>query len=307
MASRLLGRVVSTIVGSATGEAPLAVALARQGCCSTQQGVVASTTGALGWRQAWWCRGQQGLSTSASPSSAAQASVATASSVAHASTASSTGAGRSEGGDGGDARGPAPAALPDPKPDLVDAFLSVDMLSLPLQRRVARQGVARDFQRHPADTGSPQVMVAMWTERIRDLVRHFDSNRKQLHSMRQLELMSNQRRRMLIWLRRADFEAYSYTIQKLGLKDIYTPTGFSDRYREGLRPSDPVDDAVNRWRFNFHTKYKQRKTSLWGRLRPKLIAEDPSLEAADSAAAAEDKARQRQQRAASSQRAQQPL
>lgn len=40
---------------------------------------------------------------------------------------------------------------------------------------------------------------------------------------RQLEIMTNQRRRMLTWLRQADFEAYSYALAKLGLQDIYTP------------------------------------------------------------------------------------
>ncbi|GIL69517.1 hypothetical protein Vretifemale_446, partial [Volvox reticuliferus] len=147
--------------------------------------------------------------------------------------------------------------LGEPKPDLVEKFLSLDVCSSGEQRRAERQKVLRDFQRHPADTGSPPVMVALWTHRVRSLVRVFDSGRKQLPSIRQLEMLANKRRRMLTWLRRTDFKSYSYTITKLGLRDIYVPAGGANRYREGTRSCDPVDDQINRLRFNFHTKYRQ--------------------------------------------------
>ncbi|KAG2454405.1 hypothetical protein HYH02_001427 [Chlamydomonas schloesseri] len=190
----------------------------------------------------------------------------------------------------------------EPKPDLVEKLLSNDVLSKGERRRYERQALIREFQRHPADTGSPQVMVAVWTHRVRELVKHFDANRKELRPMRELEMMVNQRRRMLTWLRRADFESYAYVIAKLGLQDIYTPVGIADRYREGLRPSDPVqDDSVNRLRFSFHTQYKQKKANLWQRLRPQLLAEDPVLAAQAAAEAAAEKQRQTQQRNATSQ------
>lgn len=187
---------------------------------------------------------------------------------------------------------------------MVEKFLSADLIaSSGTQRRLARQAVLRDFQRHPADVGSPQVTVALWTHRIRELVPHFDANRKRLHPMRQLELMVNKRRRLLTWLRRADFESYAYTINKLGLQDIYSHTGAADRYREGLRhDDDPLDgDAVNRLRFSFHSKYKQKKTSLWKRLRPQLVSEDPVLAEADRQQAAASKQQQREQRRQASQ------
>ncbi|GIL69516.1 hypothetical protein Vretimale_13615 [Volvox reticuliferus] len=186
--------------------------------------------------------------------------------------------------------------LGEPKPDLVEKFLSLDVCSSGEQRRAERQKVLRDFQRHPADTGSPPVMVALWTHRVRSLVRVFDSGRKQLPSIRQLEMLANKRRRMLTWLRRTDFKSYSYTITKLGLRDIYVPAGGANRYREGTRSCDPVDDQINRLRFNFHTKYRQGKTSMWYRLRPKLVAEDPALQSADAAAAVEDRQRRQQRR-----------
>ncbi|KXZ50603.1 hypothetical protein GPECTOR_15g286 [Gonium pectorale] len=216
---------------------------------------------------------------------------------------SSGGGGASSDSAGVDAGGAAAALanLPDPKPELVELLLGTEAAgNKALRRKAAREAVLREFQKHPADTGSPQVMVAMWTHRVRELVRHFDANRFQLPAMRELEMMVNRRQRMLTWLRRADFEAYSYTITKLGLKDIYTPAGHADRYREGLRPGDAVEDgdALNRRRFNFHTKYHQKKTSQWARLRPKLVSEDPALGAADVSTAAADKARQQRQRLA---------
>ncbi|GLI62669.1 hypothetical protein VaNZ11_005344 [Volvox africanus] len=186
--------------------------------------------------------------------------------------------------------------LAERKPDLVEKLLSLDMCSSGQRRQAERQDVLRDFQRHPADTGSPPVMIAMWTHRVRSLVRVFDSARKQLPSIRQLEMLVNKRRRMLTWLRRTDFESYSYTISKLGLRDIYVPTGGANRYREGTRSSDPVDEQINRLRFNFHTKYRQGKTSMWYRLRPKLVTEDPALQSADAAAAVEDRQRRQQRR-----------
>jgi hypothetical protein len=50
-----------------------------------------------------------------------------------------------------------------------------------------------------------------------------------------------------------------------------------DRYPEGTLHGQVVDDRIIRQRFAFHTEYGQKKTQLWKRLKPKLIAEDPSL------------------------------
>ncbi|GFR46736.1 hypothetical protein Agub_g8359 [Astrephomene gubernaculifera] len=312
MSGWLVGRLVSGL-GVATKAAVLP--LTRQTATDLVSSCLTPTACSM-WR-CWSVPDQAFLSTSAVSSAQASLSAMSEASAAAAAAAPSTSAsGASASGasdnpassSSGDAAAleaaqqPPSAPLPDPKPDLVDKFLSTEVLGLEERRRLERQAVVRDFQRHPADTGSPQVMVAVMTHRLRELVQHFDSNRKQLPAMRHLEILVNQRRRLLTWLRDADFESYSYTIAKLGLRDIYTPTGFSDRYREGLRPSDPVpDDSVNRLRFNFHTKYRQKKASLWQRLRPQLVAEDPYLQATDAAAAAAAKQRQQQQRVAAAQ------
>ncbi|EFJ42375.1 mitochondrial ribosomal protein S15 [Volvox carteri f. nagariensis] len=236
------------------------------------------------------------FSTSNGSMPAAAAAVAARTPTAAAATDSSASASSDDSGvAAGAGSGQDVAAHREAKPDLVEKFLSLDVCSSGVRRQAERQEVLREFQRHPADTGSPSVMVALWTHRVRSLVRVFDSGRKQLPSIRQLEMLVNRRRRMLTWLRRTDFESYSYTISKLGLRDIYVPAGGEHRYREGLTVNDPVDDQINRLRFNFHTKYRQGKTSMWYRLRPKLIAEDPVLQAADAAAAVEDR-QQRQQR-----------
>ncbi|GLC55851.1 hypothetical protein PLESTB_001035700 [Pleodorina starrii] len=239
--------------------------------------------------------GNSGSATAFYSSSAAAAAVATANAAAASgSVAAAAGAAGGGGGSAGEDAGAAP--LPAFKPDLVEKFLSLDVSSSSVRRRAERQQVLRDFQSHPADTGTPPVMVALWTHRVRSLVRVFDSGRKQLPSIRQLEMLVNRRRRMLTWLRRTDFESYSYTIAKLGLRDIYVPAGGEHRYREGVRHSEPVDDDINRLRFNFHTKYRKGKTSLWKRLRPLLVAEDPALQSADADAAVEDRQRRQQRR-----------
>eukprot|EP00198_Chlamydomonas_reinhardtii_P012171 XP_001701508.1 mitochondrial ribosomal protein S15 [Chlamydomonas reinhardtii] len=240
------------------------IELGASAACAARQPWPATTTAALPmavlsalhpWRLAWVTPcGALLLSTSSSSGGAAGATEAVSTSAPFVEPSPSTAAGASAGSSSADIAGPSG----DSKPDLVEKLLSSDVLGKGERRRYERQALIREFQRHPADTGSPQVMVAVWTHRVRELVKHFDANRKELRPMRELEIMMNQRRRMLTWLRRADFESYAYVISKLGLQDIYTSVGISDRYREGLRPSDPVkDDSVNRLRFNFHKQYKQ--------------------------------------------------
>ncbi|GIL48659.1 hypothetical protein Vafri_5127 [Volvox africanus] len=280
---------------SFTGSAATALhepATARGAGCPSQSFATMASTAADSTRNATstgsFTRGSSATSPAARSGSFVGSSTPDGSS---ATAAAGAGAGANAGGDV-NPWGP----LGERKPDLVEKFLSLSMCSSGQRRRAERQDVLRDFQRHSADTGSPPVMVALWTHRVRSLVRVFDSGRKQLPSIRQLEMLVNKRRRMLTWLRRTDFESYSYTISKLGLRDIYVPTGGANRYREGTRSSDPVDDQINRLRFNFHTKYRQGKTSMWYRLRPKLVAEDPALQSADATAAVEDRQRRQQRR-----------
>ncbi|WP_340587002.1 30S ribosomal protein S15 [Erythrobacter alti] len=68
------------------------------------------------------------------------------------------------------------------------------------------------------DTGSPEVQVAILTERIRNLTDHFKANHKDNHSRRGLLKMVNKRRSLLAYLKKTDLERYNALIQKLGLR-----------------------------------------------------------------------------------------
>ena len=68
------------------------------------------------------------------------------------------------------------------------------------------------------DTGSPEVQVAILTERIRNLTEHFKDHHKDNHSRRGLLMMVNKRRSLLAYLKKKDVERYNGLIQKLGLR-----------------------------------------------------------------------------------------
>ena len=69
-----------------------------------------------------------------------------------------------------------------------------------------------------ADTGSPEVQVAILTERIQNLTQHFKTHAKDNHSRRGLLMLVNQRRSLLDYLRRKDEQRYTDLIAKLGLR-----------------------------------------------------------------------------------------
>ncbi|MEO5707215.1 MAG: 30S ribosomal protein S15 [Alteraurantiacibacter sp.] len=72
--------------------------------------------------------------------------------------------------------------------------------------------------RGTGDTGSPEVQVAILTERIRNLTDHFKANHKDNHSRRGLLKMVNKRRSLLAYLKSKDVARYNALIQKLGLR-----------------------------------------------------------------------------------------
>ena len=72
--------------------------------------------------------------------------------------------------------------------------------------------------RSKGDTGSPEVQVAILTERIRNLTEHFKDHHKDNHSRRGLLMMVNKRRTLLAYLKKKDVERYNALIQKLGLR-----------------------------------------------------------------------------------------
>lgn len=81
-----------------------------------------------------------------------------------------------------------------------------------------RQEVIKDHARAEGDTGSPEVQVAILTERIKNLTGHFKGHAKDNHSRRGLLMMVNKRRSLLDYLRKKDGDRYVALIAKLGLR-----------------------------------------------------------------------------------------
>jgi len=81
-----------------------------------------------------------------------------------------------------------------------------------------KQEIITDNARQSGDTGSPEVQVAILTERIRNLTEHFKGHHKDNHSRRGLLMMVNKRRTLLAYLKKIDVERYNALIQKLGLR-----------------------------------------------------------------------------------------
>ena len=81
-----------------------------------------------------------------------------------------------------------------------------------------KQEIIKDNAQAKGDTGSPEVQVAILTERIRNLTEHFKDHHKDNHSRRGLLMMVNKRRNLLSYLKKKDVERYNALIQKLGLR-----------------------------------------------------------------------------------------
>ncbi|HWP99026.1 MAG TPA: 30S ribosomal protein S15 [Vicinamibacterales bacterium] len=74
------------------------------------------------------------------------------------------------------------------------------------------------YRTHEADTGSPEVQVAILSERIASLTEHFKTHAKDHHSRRGLLKLVGQRRRLLDYLKRKDAERYAELIRRLGIR-----------------------------------------------------------------------------------------
>lgn len=74
------------------------------------------------------------------------------------------------------------------------------------------------FRSHETDTGSPEVQIALLTERIQHLTDHFKTHMKDHHSRRGLLQMVSQRRRLLDYLMRLDFQRYKKVIKELNIR-----------------------------------------------------------------------------------------
>lgn len=81
-----------------------------------------------------------------------------------------------------------------------------------------KQQTIESHQKHQSDTGSPEVQIALWTERIKHLTAHLEVHAKDHHSRRGLLRMVGNRRSLLDYLKRKDFERYKTLIESLGLR-----------------------------------------------------------------------------------------
>ena len=81
-----------------------------------------------------------------------------------------------------------------------------------------KKGVISSFKTHEADTGSPEVQIALLSERINYLTEHFKVHAKDHHSRRGLLKLVGQRRRLLKYLKSKNVERYRSVVERLGLR-----------------------------------------------------------------------------------------
>lgn len=82
----------------------------------------------------------------------------------------------------------------------------------------AKSKIVEEYKRSDSDTGSPEVQVALLTDRIRHLTDHFKTHKGDHHSRRGLLRLVNQRRSLLDYLKKKDIERYRDLIGRLGLR-----------------------------------------------------------------------------------------
>lgn len=93
--------------------------------------------------------------------------------------------------------------------------MEVEILSITKTRK---QQLIEEFRTHEGDTGSPEVQIAILTERINNLTEHFKNHENDHHSRRGLLKMVNRRRKLLDYLKENDIEKYHEIISKLNLR-----------------------------------------------------------------------------------------
>lgn len=81
-----------------------------------------------------------------------------------------------------------------------------------------KTAIIEDFRSHDTDTGSPEVQIALLSDRIRYLTGHIQTHAKDHHSRRGLLKLVGRRRRLLDYLKSRDFERYQRVISRLGIR-----------------------------------------------------------------------------------------
>ena len=88
---------------------------------------------------------------------------------------------------------------------------------MPLDAAV-KTTIMSEYATHEGDTGSPEVQVAMLTQRIKDLTEHLKEHKHDHHSRRGLLLLVGQRRRLLNYMQKQDINRYRSIVERLGLR-----------------------------------------------------------------------------------------
>ena len=83
---------------------------------------------------------------------------------------------------------------------------------------INKKEIMETYARHEGDTGSPEVQIAILTERIAELTAHLQQNPKDHHSRRGLLMMVGQRRGLLDYLKKTNLEGYRALIERLGIR-----------------------------------------------------------------------------------------
>lgn len=84
--------------------------------------------------------------------------------------------------------------------------------------KAQKSSIIEAFRAHDTDTGSPEVQIAILSERIRYLTEHFKTYAKDHHSRRGLLMLVGRRRRLLDYLRGKNYERYQRVIERLGIR-----------------------------------------------------------------------------------------
>ena len=87
-----------------------------------------------------------------------------------------------------------------------------------MMRKEEKTAIIEQYATHPGDTGSPEVQIAILTERINQLTEHMRNNPQDKHSNRGLLQMVGKRRSLLDYLQKKDIERYRALIAKLGIR-----------------------------------------------------------------------------------------
>jgi small subunit ribosomal protein S15 len=81
-----------------------------------------------------------------------------------------------------------------------------------------KAGLIQEYRLHDSDTGSPEVQIALLTQRINDLTGHLKGSKKDFHSKRSLIKLVGKRRRLLNYLKDSDLDSYRQLIERLKLR-----------------------------------------------------------------------------------------